>query len=147
MLKVLIVEDELMVADMAEEMLVAHGYDVCGIARTVAEAVALGRRYEPDLAVLDLRLADGELGTEVAAQLSDQNGLGVLYTTGNTTQVLLTAANGHACLAKPYHGTDLLRALEIVADIATTGTAVPPFPKNFQMLGVAAAVAGRLPHG
>ena len=41
MLKVLIAEDELMIADMAEETLVKHGYEVCGIARTVAEAVRL----------------------------------------------------------------------------------------------------------
>ena len=43
--------------------------EVCGIARTVAEAVELGLRHKPDLAVIDLRLADGELGTEVAALL------------------------------------------------------------------------------
>jgi response regulator of citrate/malate metabolism len=41
MLKVLIAEDELMIADMAEETLVKHGYEVCGIARTVAGAVRL----------------------------------------------------------------------------------------------------------
>ena len=41
MLKVLIVEDDLMLADFAEEILVEHGYEVSGIARTVADAVAL----------------------------------------------------------------------------------------------------------
>jgi response regulator of citrate/malate metabolism len=65
MIKVLIAEDDLMIADMAEEMLVERGYEVCGIARTVAEAVALGRLHKPHLAVIDLRLADGGLGTEV----------------------------------------------------------------------------------
>ena len=69
MLKVLIAEDDLMIADLAEEILIDGGYDVCGIARTVAEAVALAHRHKPDLVVLDLRLADGGLGTEIAAQL------------------------------------------------------------------------------
>jgi len=41
MLKVLIAEDELLIADLLEEALVANGYEVCGIARTVDEAVAL----------------------------------------------------------------------------------------------------------
>ena len=101
MVKVLIAEDDLMIADITEEMLVEHGYEVCGIARTVSEAVALGRRHKPDLAVIDLRLADGGLGTEVAAQLGGLDELGVLYATGNASHVMLTTADGHACLAKP----------------------------------------------
>jgi DNA-binding response OmpR family regulator len=145
--KILIVEDELMVADMVEEMLVEHGYEVCGIARTGAEAVALDRRHTPDLAVIDLRLADGEAGTEVAARLSKRSGLGILYTTGNMAQVLLTAVDGHACLAKPYHCAELLRSLEIVAGIAATGAAAAPFPRRFQVLGTAATTPGREPHG
>ena len=40
--KVLIVEDDLMIANAAEEALVERGYEVYGIACTVAEAVALG---------------------------------------------------------------------------------------------------------
>ena len=68
MLKVLIVEDDLMLADFAE-IPAEHGYEISGIARTVAEAIALTRRSRPDLVVLDLRLADGGLGTEVASQL------------------------------------------------------------------------------
>lgn len=147
MLKVLIAEDDLMIADMAEEMLVEHGYEVCGIARTVAEAVALGLRHKPDLAVIDLRLADGELGTEVAAQLGRVAGLGVLYATGNMAQVALTAANGHACLAKPYRGTDLLRGLKIVSELVATGTAMPPFPRGFQILYGVSPAPREAPHG
>ncbi len=60
-MKVLIVEDDLMIADMLEEVLLAHNYCVCGIATTVTEAVALALREKPDLAIVDLRLADGGL--------------------------------------------------------------------------------------
>jgi DNA-binding response OmpR family regulator len=134
MQKVLIAEDDLMIADMIEEILVNDGYEVCGIARTVAEGVELGRRCRPDLAVLDLRLADGGLGTEIAAQLSNLDHLGVLYATGNASHVHLTAVNGHACLAKPYLAADLLRGLEIVSDIVSKGTVSLPFPRGFQVL-------------
>jgi CheY-like chemotaxis protein len=145
--KVLIVEDELIVADMAEEMLNAHGYEVCGIARTVTEAVSLAHQYKPDLAIIDLRLANGEFGTEVAAQLRGSKGLGVLYTSGNMAQVILTAADGHACLAKPYHGVDLIRGLEIVTDLAATGRATPPFPRRFQVLATTNVRPGTPCHG
>jgi DNA-binding response OmpR family regulator len=134
MLKVLIAEDELMIADMVEEVLVKRGYEVCGIARTVAEAVALGQCHKPDLAVIDLRLADGGLGTEVAAQLGALGRLGILYATGNISHLMLSAAYGDACLSKPYRSDDLVRGLEIVADIVATGIASPPFPRGFQVL-------------
>ncbi len=60
---VMIAEDDLLVADMLEEVLVNSGYDVCGIANTVDKAVELGERHKPDLAILDIRLAQGGLGS------------------------------------------------------------------------------------
>jgi DNA-binding response OmpR family regulator len=139
MLKVLIAEDDLMIADTVEEILVECGYEVCGIARTVAEGIALGLRHKPDLALLDLRLADGGLGTEIATQLGSLGRLGVLYATGNVSHVLLNAANGDACLSKPHSSADLQRSLEIVADMVATGTASPPFPRGFHVLPSAAS--------
>jgi DNA-binding response OmpR family regulator len=139
-LKVLIAEDDLMIADLAEEILVEAGYEVCGIARTVAGAVAMAHQHKPDLAVLDLRLADGGLGTEIAAQLLPLGRLGVLYATGNMSQVVLTTANGDACLSKPYSSTDLLRGLQIVAEIVANGKALSSFPKGFQVLRPASPV-------
>ena len=144
MLKVVIAEDDLMIADMAEEMLVEYGYEVCGIARTVAEAVALCRLHEPDLAVIDLRLADGGLGTEIAAQLGGVGRLGVLYASGNALHVMLTAADGHASLAKPYRSADLLRGLKIVAEMVATGTASQPFPRGFHVLPPATTGPGEI---
>jgi CheY-like chemotaxis protein len=138
-LKVLIAEDDLMIADQVEGILIEHGYEVCGIAGTVAEAVALGQHHKPDLAVLDLRLADGGLGTEIAAQLRPLGRLGVLYATGNMSQVFLTTTDGDACLSKPYCTADLLRGLEIVTEIVATGKALPPFPQGFQVLDPATA--------
>jgi DNA-binding response OmpR family regulator len=139
MLKVLIVEDDLMLADFAEEILLEHGYEVSGIARTVADAVALARQSRPDLVILDLRLADGGLGTEVAAQLPALDRPGILYVTGNMSQLELTCGDG--CLAKPYRAVDLLRGLEIVAEVVATGEARPPFPRGFQLLPSAAALS------
>jgi CheY-like chemotaxis protein len=143
MIKVLIVEDDLMIADMAKETLVGCGYEVCGIARTVTEAVVLCRRRKPDLAVIDVRLddgwlTDGWLGTDVVACLSDMDRLGILYASGNLTSAMMTVIGGHACLAKPYSSADLVRGLEIVAEIVATGTASPPFPRGFQVLQSAA---------
>lgn len=134
MVKVLIAEDDLLIADMTEESLTQHGYEVCGIARTVDDAVALAHRHKPDLILLDLRLAGGGLGTEVAARLGKVAGLGILYATGNISQVVLSAADGHACLVKPYRPHDLMRGLELVTGLVAGESAVPPFPRGFQFL-------------
>jgi len=130
--KVLIVEDDLMIADMIESVLVEHGHTVCGTARTVTEALALARRHKPDLAVIDVRLDDDELGTAFVARLGGIGGLGVLYATGNKLQLI--GADGHAYITKPYRDLDLVRALEIVAEIVATGVASPPFPRGLQVL-------------
>ena len=136
MVKVMIAEDDLLMADMLEDVLIESGYEVCGIARTVDTAVALAREAKPNLVILDLRLADGGLGTDVATQLPALGKPGVLYVTGNMSQLALTC--GDACLSKPYRSADLLRSLEIVAEIVATGTAQPPLPQGFQVLHPAA---------
>jgi DNA-binding response OmpR family regulator len=113
MSKVLIAENDLLLADLLEEDLIRAGYEVCGIARTVEEGVALSSRHDPDLALLDLRLASGGLGTEIAAQLDREGGMGILYATGNSDQIHLTTADGDACLVKPYRSEDVVRALTL----------------------------------
>ncbi len=132
--KVLIVEDDLMIADMTEDTLLKHGYAVCGIGCTVAEAVRLGHLHRPDFAIVDIRLADGGLGTEVVSQFAGPGRFGVLYASGNIMHAALTAVDGEACLAKPYGAADLLRGLESVAEMIAFGTATRPFPRGFHLL-------------
>ena len=149
---ILIVEDDLMIADMLEEILVDAGYTVCGIARTVSEAVALAVRHEPSLAVIDMRLADGGVGTDVGARLmaprlAGHGRPGILYATGNISHTLLDAAHGDACLAKPYRPEDLLRSLEIVLDIVATGTTGRPLPRGLHVLSPASPAPLRSRHG
>jgi len=134
MTNVLIAEDDLMMADMLEDIVVTAGYHVCGIARTVEEGVALGKLHKPDLALLDLRLADGGLGTEIASRLDRRDGMGVLYTTGNAGQIGLTKDDGEASLGKPFRSVDLIRAMKIVEEIVDTGQTSQPFPDGFEVL-------------
>ena len=143
--KVMIAEDDIMIAEMMQDFLVSAGYEVCGIALTVAEGVELGESHQPDLAVLDLRLANGGLGTEIAAQLGRRGALGILYATANTGRIVLSSTDGDACITKPYSADDMVRALKIVEQIISTGVASPPYPRGFQLLGnrrIGSATAG-----
>jgi two-component system, response regulator PdtaR len=139
--KVLIAEDDLMIADMIEASLIDNGYEVCGIARTVAQGVSLGRQMRPDLAILDMRLADNGLGSEIAAQLRDGPRIGILYASANVSQVK-GLADCDACIAKPYDVNDLMRALKIVEQIVNGDAALSPFPPGFHLLGATKLTAG-----
>ena len=133
MSKVLVAEDDVLIADLLEDVLAQGGYEVCGIAHTVAEAIKLGELHRPDIAVIDLRLADGD-GTELAARLGRDRRIGILYATGNAEHPSLDHAEGDALLKKPFRPHDLVRALEIVEQIVSTGTGSPPFPQGFEVL-------------
>jgi DNA-binding response OmpR family regulator len=138
-MKVLIAEDDLMIADLLESALVRGGYEVCGIARSVSAAVEIALREKPDLAVIDVHLAEGGIGTEIGLLLDRQATLGILYATGNAGDVQLTAANGHAYISKPYRPSDIVRALRIVEQIMEHGTASQPFPTGCYVLDQKAA--------
>jgi hypothetical protein len=60
---------------------------------------------------------------------------GVLYATGDDARNSgLTWADGEASIAKPYRAEDMVRALVLVREITTTGTATLPFPAGFRLL-------------
>jgi DNA-binding response OmpR family regulator len=132
--KVLIVEDDFMIADCLEEILVDAGYEVCGVAGKVDEAITMGREHHPDLAVIDLRLACGRYGTEVASALCVGGGLGVLYVTGNSNHPMLIDACGEGCMSKPYSAASILAALRIVTERMSKVTALSKFPADFRLL-------------
>jgi CheY-like chemotaxis protein len=50
--------------NLLQEALEAQGYSVFGIAGTVAEAMKIARQHQPDVTISDVRLANGDLGTE-----------------------------------------------------------------------------------
>jgi two-component system, response regulator PdtaR len=124
MTKVLIVDDDFMVADCLEETLVEAGYEVCGIAGTVDDAIALGEAHHPDLGVIDLRLAGGRFGTEIAEVLRRRHKFGVLYATGNPDHPILREAEGEGYIGKPYTSKAILEALRSVTKQMSASAAI-----------------------
>ena len=109
--RILVVEDEALVAMLVEDALLDAGAEVIGPAATVAEALSLldGTATPPHAAVLDLNLA-GETSTPVADVLVAR-GVPFVVATGYGASVL---PPGHAkvpVLAKPYDPDELTTAL------------------------------------
>ena len=130
----MIADDDLFMADMLEEVLVAAGYAVCGIARTVNEGVELCERHKPDLAVLDIRSADGGPGTTIAARLKNRGPMGVFD--APVANFGLTRADGEACLNlnNPYTSNDIVSGRRVVEQMAGSDTVSGPVPRNLRSL-------------
>jgi CheY-like chemotaxis protein len=131
--KIMIVEDDLLMADLFSGMICESGeHEVCCIVRTIEAAVTCAEKHAPDLALIDVRLAHGQMGTDIAARINNQ--IGILYSTGNMARVMKVGMLGDACIGKPYSTIDLLRGLEIVTEIHVAGRASLPFPQTFRLL-------------
>ncbi len=101
MAKIMIVENDIMVADYLEDVLTEAGYDVCCIAADVDAAIELGHQHSPDLGIIDLRLSEGRYGTEVGAALWAGGNFGVLDLLRKLPPAL---AHSRGKLGFPDHG-------------------------------------------
>lgn len=108
--RVLIVEDEFMVAALLEDTLQAFGCEVVGPAARIDEALALLEREEIDAAVLDVNIA-GEQVFPVADVL-ERRGIPFVFATAYGRGGVAEAHRTHEILQKPYELRSLRRALE-----------------------------------
>lgn len=135
MLKVLIAEDNVLIADMLESFLISEGFDVCGVCANIREAVALANLYKPDIGVFDFRLADGECGTQIRPLVENPDSLGILYVSGDSLNTRLTHKDGDAYIQKPYGMKDLSQAILIIHEMKSNGHISPSrFPRSFHLL-------------
>ena len=112
-LRVLIVEDEMLVAMNIEDMLLELGHEVAGLASRLEPAISLAREAQFDLAMLDVNLA-GQPSFPVAAILAAR-GIPFLFATGYGVQGIDERYRHHPVLQKPFRAADLARALKALA--------------------------------
>ena len=115
--RVLIVEDEAMVALNLEALIEELGHVVTGIAATRAQAIDLAGQQAPQVAVVDLNLLDGRTGLALAHELAATFGTVVVIATGNPEGVAPSGAVV-AVLRKPYTDKALSDAVSQAARAA-----------------------------
>jgi CheY-like chemotaxis protein len=108
-LKVLVVEDEMMVSMLIEDMLSELGCEVVGPASRLDEAMALARDAEIDCAVLDVNLGGQPIFP--LADLLRERGAPFAFATGYGDAGLRDVDRGSPVLQKPFREGDLARVL------------------------------------
>lgn len=122
----IIAEDEKIIALGMELFLTDAGYTVCGIAKTAPEAIHLAAEHHPDLALLDVRLAEGSSGTEAAQILRQTWGIPSLLITGHLDARQARQSGALGLLKKPYDPRRLVEMIEAVLDWTEDGLAPAP---------------------
>ena len=114
-LRVLVIEDEGMVAFFIEDMLAEMGHEVGAVASRMQEALDLARTGTFDLAIVDVNL-DGQPSYPVA-QVLRERGIPFVFATGYGAKGLDAQFAGSPILAKPFVLADLHKLLpEILKD-------------------------------
>ncbi len=112
--RVLIVEDELLLARDTAYMLQDLGCVVVGIAVTADDAVVQAGTFRPDLVLMDIRLKGRKDGIEAAAEIRSLFCLPVVFITAQSDEDILARARAThpaAILLKPFAEEDLLRTI------------------------------------
>ena len=110
-MKILLVEDEYMVAASMKFLLGTMGYEVVGIADYVASAIIEAERTHPQLAFVDIQLALGDSGLDAAAELH-KHGVVCIFLTGNPPDgPRPDLALG--CLPKPFSDAGLAGSIKV----------------------------------
>ena len=114
--KVLVVEDERVVAKDLVLTLEGMGYDVIGNAASRDEAIAVCAQQVPDIVLMDIRIKGPIDGIDTAQELLDLYGLNVIYLTAHADVASIDRAKRtrpHAYLLKPVKAGELQGAIEI----------------------------------
>ena len=114
--KVLIVEDERIVAKDLALTIESMGYEVIGSAASHDEALAVCAKQVPDIVLMDIRIKGDIDGIDTAAKLLELYGLHVIYLTAHADIDSIDRAKRtrpHAYLLKPVKPGELQGAIEI----------------------------------
>ena len=115
-LKIGIVEDELVIARTILNTLDELGYSHCGPAISYTEAIEMLENNKPDLVLLDIQLSGKKDGIDVAQKINELYQIPFIFLTANSDAETIDRAKKvkpHAYIVKPFNKEELFAAIEI----------------------------------
>jgi len=117
LVRILVVEDDYLIASEMEHALTKAGYRVTGIAASAEEALELAAAEHPALAVMDIRLGGKRDGIDAALELFARHRIRCIFATAHQTaeaRERARPANPLAWVPKPYSMSSLVEVVRRV---------------------------------
>ncbi|PSK97951.1 LytR/AlgR family response regulator transcription factor [Cecembia rubra] len=115
-LRILIVEDELVIAEDLKCIIEELGHDVCGVARNRDEALVLIEEKKPNLVLLDIKI-NGEVdGVDLAVEMNEKFKLSFIIVTSSIdlqTINRIKSIKPYGYLVKPFNENDIGMGIEL----------------------------------
>ena len=114
--KILVVEDEIIIADDICNILSKLGYDALDPVINYTEAIEAIEKHQPDLAILDIQLAGSKDGIDLAWKIKEDFEMPFIFLTSNadpTTVERAKKVTPPAYLVKPFKKEDLYTSIEM----------------------------------
>jgi DNA-binding LytR/AlgR family response regulator len=116
LVKILVVEDEMLIGAKISMQLTNLGYEVTGIVPRGEEAILHVQENKPDIILIDIQLRGKLDGIETALQIQKIASIPIIYLTANSDEATFNRAKNSkpfAFISKPYKQLDLQRAIEL----------------------------------
>ena len=139
-MRILILEDEGLIALMLALEIESAGHQVIGPVATVAEALALAAEVAPELALLDVNLGDGACdGIDAAEILLDRYGCRALFISSQLDSSRAWRAHPWGLLRKPYDPRMLIDSVRIIEAIRAGREPEHRLPRQLRLADAAPA--------
>jgi CheY-like chemotaxis protein len=139
-LKVLIVEDEALLAMELESLIEEAGHSVVGWAVSSDEAKAMVGTSKADIAFVDIHLSDGPTGLDVAEHIRRSGQPMVVFMTANPKRIPENFVGAVGVIAKPYTMNGVMSALRYLQEGVRRPPPVSALPAGFTLAPDFAAV-------
>jgi len=116
--EVLIVEDQVLIAIHLQDLVEEAGHQVAAIAHDGVSALADAARHGPAFAIMDIRLAHGVSGIDVARQLYDRHGIRCLFVSANIDDEVrkrVADLQPLGFIGKPFLAAEVIAAVRAAA--------------------------------
>jgi CheY-like chemotaxis protein len=114
--KILIVEDEIIVAMALRKEIEDLGYEVCSLSLSGEEAFEIAENEKPDLVIMDIHIQGAMDGIEAARQIKDRFGIPIIFATGYSEDEIKKKAEvteSYQYLIKPFARNNIKSSIEL----------------------------------
>lgn len=116
MVNILIVEDELIIAEDLREILEGFGYCVVAVANNAEKAIQFFDKHTPDIVIMDIMLNDVMDGVQVAELIKKKREVAIIFLTSHVDKLTVERAKivkPQAYISKPFNEKSIYAAIEI----------------------------------